>query len=105
VRRGAGISIKTTTMRTAITVATQHDGGVVFLSDTTVPIQTQKEEIKRLKGLRQHAEFSSVELWESTSGVTSRVKFSNPKAAAPATPPAPPAEEPPTPPADTKRKK
>jgi hypothetical protein len=79
-------------MRTAITVATQHDGGVVFLSDTTVPIQTQKEEIKRLKGLRQHAEFSSVELWESTSGVTSRVKFDAPKAAA--TPPTPPAEEP-----------
>ena len=90
-------------MRTAITVATQHDGGVVFLSDTTVPIQTQKEEIKRLKGLRQHAEFSSVELWESTGGVTSRVKFDAPKAAA--TPATPPAEEPQTPPADTKRKK
>jgi hypothetical protein len=87
-------------MRTAITVATQHDGKVVFLSDTTVPIQTQKEEIKRLKGLRELAEFSSVELWESTSGVTTRVKFNKPKAVA-----APPAEEPPAPAADAKRKK
>jgi hypothetical protein len=76
-------------MRTAITVAYPHEGPVVFLSGPSVPIQTQKEEIKRLKGLRQHAEFSSVELWESTSGVTTRVKFDKPKAAAP---PAPPAE-------------
>jgi hypothetical protein len=88
-------------MRTAITVATQHDGGVVFLSDTTVPIDKQKAEIKAMKGLRKHAEFKLVQLWDSGAGVVNSVKFDAPKAATPT----PPADESPAPAADAKRKK
>lgn len=124
VRRGAGISKGI--MRTAITLATPHDGPTVFLSGPSVPIQQQKDEIKRLKGLREHAEYAEVELWDSGSGIVSKVKFDKPKAATPPAPPAntPPPEDkkeedpadskeeepktppaPPAPPAETKRKK
>lgn len=101
-------------MRTAITVAIPHDGPAVFLSGPSVPIDSQKAEIKRLKGLREHAEYAEVQLWGSGAGITSRVKFQKPKAAAPPAPPEDkkeqdPAEtkdeDPKTPPADTKRKK
>lgn len=96
-------------MRTAITVAVQHDQSVLFLSDTTVPIEEQKAQVKKLKSLREHPEYSEVQLWESGSGITSRVKFQKPKEAASPTPPADMKDEdaktPPTPPADTKRKK
>lgn len=89
-------------MRTAITVAIPHDGPAVFLSGPSVPIDTQKAEMKRMKGLREHAEYAEVQLWESGSGIVSRVKLDKPKAAVTA---APAAEEPPVLPADTKRKK
>ena len=89
-------------MRTAITLATPHDGATVFLSGPSVPIQQQKDEIKKLKALREHAEYAEVQLWESGSGIAQKVKFQKPKAATPA---APATEEPPTPPADAKRKK
>lgn len=105
VRRGAGISKGT--MRTAITVATQHNETIVFLSDHSVPIDIQKQEMKRLKGLREHPDFSSVELWESTSGVVSRVKFSKPTTQAAPAPQAPAADDaPPAPekPAEEKPK-
>lgn len=93
VRRGAGISKGI--MRTAITLATPHDGPTVFLSGPSVPIQQQKDEIKRLKGLREHAEYAEVQLWDSGSGIVSKVRFDKPKAA---TPPAPePAPTPETP--------
>lgn len=93
VRRGAGISKGT--MRTAITVAIPHDGPAVFLSGPSVPIDTQKTEIKKLKGLREHPEYAEVQLWESGSGIVSRVKFDKPKAATPPTPePAPTPETP-----------
>ena len=81
VRRGAGISKGT--MRTAITVAIPHDGPAVFLSGPSVPIESQKAEIKKLKALREHAEYAEVQLWESGAGITSRVKFQKLKAAAP----------------------
>ena len=88
-------------MRTAITVATQHNEAIVFLSDHSVPIDIQKQEMKRLKGLREHPEFSSVELWESTSGVVSRVKFSKPANQAPPAPQAPASDDaPPAPQAE-----
>lgn len=121
VRRGAGISKGT--MRTAITVAIPHDGPAVFLSGPSVPIDTQKTEIKKLKGLREHPEYAEVQLWESGAGIVSRAKLDKPK---PATSSEPPVEEPkpedkeeqdpanekeevsktpPAPPAETKRKK
>lgn len=65
-------------MRTAITVATQHNGVVGFLSDTTVPIDEQKKAIKAMKGLREHPDFSLVQLWDSAAGVVSTVRFGKP---------------------------
>lgn len=86
-------------------MATEHGGNVVFLSDTTVPIETQKAEVKKLKALREHADFSEVQLWESGSGITSRIKFSKPNAA-PVAPPAPePSQEPAAQPAAESKKK
>ncbi len=89
VRRGAGISKGT--MRTAITVATQHNGQILFVSDPSVPIDEQKKELKALKAQKTHPDFALVELWESGAGVTSRVKFGPTLSSAP---PAPPADEP-----------
>lgn len=66
-------------MRTAITVAKRHgESKWITVASPETPITTQLAEVKKLAGIREHKEFSDVEVWDSDSGRRKRLQFAKP---------------------------
>lgn len=59
----------------AITIAYRHDGNPVILADPSKALHEQKSEFKKLTVDREHEEFSRIEVWTSSSGVTKSRRF------------------------------
>lgn len=72
-------------MRIASTLAVTHDGKGLTLYDLTVPLESQKQELKKLIPLRTHPVYAMVVYSETNSNEQARIlRFAPEPAAAPA---------------------
>lgn len=82
-------------MRKALTLVQYHgEKDLRVLTDSSVPIETQKQEFKKLqRGDREHPEYARIELWTSSNCAKSH-KFRKPKESPESTPEPEPEPEP-----------
>jgi hypothetical protein len=72
-------------MRIASTLAITHEGKGVTIADLTVPLETQKQDLKKLIPLRTHPVYAMVVYQETHSTEPARVlRFAFEPAVAPA---------------------
>lgn len=70
-------------MRNAITTGTRHGTTVPeVISGPEIPLHKQREAFMKLRGVTEHADFQSMELWASDSGIIRKTRFSEPSAPA-----------------------